>query len=77
MKRILTVDDSSSIRQMVNFTLTKAGYEVAEAVDGKVFDERQIFKKPCLITKETVPPKGQAPDFATCPLYSADIGKTN
>ncbi|MFZ0421214.1 MAG: response regulator [Candidatus Sulfotelmatobacter sp.] len=35
MKRILTVDDSSSIRQMVNFTLTKAGYEVAEAVDGK------------------------------------------
>ena len=35
MKRILTVDDSSSIRQMVNFTLTKAGYEVVEAVDGK------------------------------------------
>ena len=50
---------------------------VAEAVDGKVFDERQIFKKPCLITKETIPPKGQLPDFATCPLYSADIGKTN
>ena len=35
MKRILTVDDSSSIRQMVNFTLTKAGYEVVEAVDGQ------------------------------------------
>src|SRR5271154_5489881 len=35
MKRILTVDDSSSIRQMGNFTLTKAGYEGAEAVDGK------------------------------------------
>jgi len=50
---------------------------VAEAVDGKVFDERQIFKKPCLITKETVPPKGELPNFATCPLYSADIGKTN
>jgi ribose transport system substrate-binding protein len=50
---------------------------VAEAVDGKVFEERQIFKKPCLITKETIPPKGQLPDFATCPLYSADIGKTN
>ena len=35
MKRILTVDDSSSVRQMVNFTLQKAGYNVSEAVDGK------------------------------------------
>ena len=35
MKRILTVDDSASVRQMVSFTLRKAGYEVVEAVDGK------------------------------------------
>jgi two-component system, chemotaxis family, chemotaxis protein CheY len=35
MKRILTVDDSASVRQMVCFTLQKAGYEVAEAVDGR------------------------------------------
>jgi two-component system chemotaxis response regulator CheY len=35
MKRILAVDDSASIRQMVGFTLSKAGYEVEEAVDGK------------------------------------------
>lgn len=50
---------------------------VADAVDGKAFDERQIYKKPCLIVKETVPPKGQYPDFKTCTLYSADIQKTN
>ena len=35
MKRVLSIDDSSSIRQMVSFTLRGAGYEVAEAVDGR------------------------------------------
>ncbi len=35
MKRVLTVDDSSSVRQMVVLTLRNGGYEVAEAVDGK------------------------------------------
>ncbi len=35
MRRILAVDDSASVRQMVGFTLRKAGYEVLEAVDGK------------------------------------------
>lgn len=34
-KVIMTVDDSVSIRQMVNFTLKQAGYEVIEAVDGR------------------------------------------
>jgi two-component system, chemotaxis family, chemotaxis protein CheY len=34
-KTILAVDDSASIRKMVNFTLTGAGYEVVEAVDGQ------------------------------------------
>lgn len=33
-KRIMTVDDSATIRQMVGFTLRDAGYEVIEAVDG-------------------------------------------
>jgi len=35
MKRILAVDDSASIRQMVGFTLRQAGYEVTSAVDGQ------------------------------------------
>jgi two-component system chemotaxis response regulator CheY len=35
MKRILTVDDSSSVRQMVRLTLEEAGFSVVEAVDGQ------------------------------------------
>lgn len=34
-KKIMTVDDSASIRQMVSFTLKGAGYDVLEAVDGQ------------------------------------------
>ena len=35
MLSILAVDDSPSMRKMVNFTLTSAGYRVVEAVDGQ------------------------------------------
>lgn len=36
MSRILAVDDSASMRQMVTFTLKSAGFDVAEAEDGQV-----------------------------------------
>ena len=34
-KTILAVDDSGSLRQMVAFSLTAAGYQVVQAVDGQ------------------------------------------
>jgi len=34
-KTIMTVDDSSSVREMVSYTLKDAGYEVIQAVDGQ------------------------------------------
>jgi len=34
MAKILAVDDSASMRQMVSFTLKGAGHDVVEAVDG-------------------------------------------
>ncbi len=36
MNRILAVDDSLSMRQMVSFTLKSAGFDVVEAEDGRV-----------------------------------------
>ncbi|GBC59410.1 response regulator [Desulfonema ishimotonii] len=34
--KIMAVDDSASIRQMVLFSLKKTGYEVAEAANGRI-----------------------------------------
>ena len=34
-KKIMTADDSPSMRQMVSFTLKEGGYEVVEACDGR------------------------------------------
>jgi two-component system, chemotaxis family, chemotaxis protein CheY len=54
-KRIMTVDDSSSVRQMVGFTLKDAGYEVVEAVDGKDALGKLAGKVDMIITDLNMP----------------------
>ncbi len=55
-KTILTVDDSASVRQMVNFTLKQSGYEVVEAANGSEALEKLRKKKVnLLITDVNMP----------------------
>lgn len=56
MKKILAVDDSSSVRKMVNFTLRTAGYLVVEAVDGRDgLDKAATDKFDMIITDLNMP----------------------
>lgn len=56
-KIILAVDDSTSIRQMVAFTLKGAGYEVIEAADGQEGLEKAKSKTVNLILTDQNMPK--------------------
>ena len=56
-KIILAVDDSTSIRQMVAFTLKGAGYEVIEAVDGQEGLEKAKSKTVNLVLTDQNMPK--------------------
>ncbi len=58
MARILAVDDSASMRQMVSFTLKGAGHTVVEAVDGVDAlnkAKQQTFE--CVVTDVNMPNK--------------------
>lgn len=55
-KKVLTVDDSVSIRQMVSFTLKSAGYEVVEAVDGQDgLDKAKSKQVDLVLTDQNMP----------------------
>ena len=56
MPTILAVDDSPSMRKMVSFTLSGAGYQVVEAVDGQDAYEKaqqQVFD--LVLTDQNMP----------------------
>jgi DNA-binding response OmpR family regulator len=49
MKRILVVDDDLAVRELIEITLTQAGYEVLSAADGKTAVEIARKEKPDLV----------------------------
>jgi two-component system, chemotaxis family, chemotaxis protein CheY len=56
MRSILAVDDSASMRKMVTFTLTGAGYHVVEAVDGQdAWDKAQTHSVDLVLTDQNMP----------------------
>ena len=56
MQSILAVDDSASMRKMVAFTLTGAGFHVVEAVDGQdALDKAQFHTISLVITDQNMP----------------------
>lgn len=55
-KKILAVDDSASIRQMVSFTLRSAGYEVVEAPDGNAgVNQAKTTQVDLVLTDQNMP----------------------
>jgi len=55
-KRIMTVDDSASVRQLISFTLKQHGYEVVEAVNGiEALKKLKQEKMDMLITDINMP----------------------
>lgn len=90
-KTILAVDDSTSIRQMVAFTLKSAGYTVIEAADGQEgLDKARVNAIDLILTDQNMPKMdGLAlikslrglPQFASTPILmltteSSDAMKT-
>jgi len=56
MPVILAVDDSPSMRKMVSFTLTGAGYQVVEAVDGQdAYEKAQTQSFDLVLTDQNMP----------------------
>ena len=78
MQSILAVDDSPSMRKMVAFTLTGAGYNVIEAVDGQDALEKADLHKIDLVLADQNMPRldgigltkklREHPNFKTIPI---------
>ena len=56
MAKILAVDDSASMRQMVSFTLKGAGHDVVEATDGQqALDKAKVTQVDLVLSDVNMP----------------------
>ena len=62
-KSVLIVDDSASMRQMLKFTLQKAGFAVAEGSDGREGLKQLASARPDLIITDLNMPNMDGLDF--------------
>ena len=55
-KKILAVDDSGSLRQMLSFTLRSGGYQVTDAIDGvDGLQKAQALQFDLVLTDQNMP----------------------
>jgi two-component system chemotaxis response regulator CheY len=76
-KKVLVVDDSNVLRNIIVFNLKKNGYEIAEAIDGMdALEKMQSFKPDMLILDLMMPKldgfgvlkeKGKMEDYKNVP----------
>lgn len=69
-KRILVVDDTKSIREIVSYLLRSRGYEVIEAADGQDAWEKATTESPDLIVLDAMIPKKTG--FEICEALKKD-----
>ncbi|GGA71994.1 response regulator transcription factor [Ornithinibacillus halotolerans] len=60
---ILVVEDDKMIRELIKIYLTKAGYDVVEALDGEEAKEVFLTEHPCLIILDLMLPKLSGEEF--------------
>ena len=71
-KTLMTVDDSASMRQMVSFTLKRAGHDVIEACDGRDALSRFREHHPDLVVLDLMLP--ELSGIEVCRIIRAESG---
>jgi DNA-binding response OmpR family regulator len=62
MPRILVIDDNTQFREVVSEFLTRAGYDVLAAANGKMGLELFYDKKPDLVITDVIMPEKDGPE---------------